>query len=86
MKKKFFYFIILISLTSCGTFRNFGDEEVSKITDGVRTMTSNLCWTASGCAASAVSKAKEECVSENKKYEYVSHNVFFGFRISYRCK
>jgi hypothetical protein len=81
--------ILIISLitilASCGTFRPWQDSEVALATGGVRTMVSNACWLGAGCIEKSVMKAKEECLSENKKYEYVSHNIFYWGKVLYRC-
>jgi len=84
--KKLCIFAFLLTLTSCGTFRPWQDPEIEKLTEGVRTMASNNGWTGSGCLENAITKAKEDCQSENKKYEYVSHHIFFNAQVLYRCK
>ncbi len=83
---RIFIIALLCSLTSCATFRPWGDAEVTEATGGVRTVMSNACWTGSGCIEKSIKKAKEECLSENKNYEYVSHNIFFWGKVLYRCK
>ena len=49
-------------------------------------MFSNASWYRAGCVLKSIAKAKEECASENKKYEDVSHYSILGTsNVSYRC-
>ena len=80
-------FIIALScvLASCGTMRPFEDEGVANATGGVRTMQTTVWWSSATAIEKSITKAKEECLSENKKFEYISHNIFLNVRVLYRC-
>jgi hypothetical protein len=65
--------------------RPYGDEGVESATGGVRTMQTPIWWSSASAIEKSITKAKEECLCENKKYEYIGHNIFLNARVLYRC-
>ncbi|MBL7664007.1 MAG: hypothetical protein JNM93_02650 [Bacteriovoracaceae bacterium] len=79
---KFFISSLIIFLTSCGTYRTFNDKELENLT-GERNMTSVLnCWDVPACYKKSIEAAKQECLSENKKFQLIRNNAQI---VTYKC-